>query len=188
MPATDTTLNLATWARDLTPPLLRRPRLLAFVQALLAPLRELNAELLAYTTTARRTLAYNCQTLAFEGLLNDGFDPGLRRIRIANTDVNLQPDFVNLAREQQPAFPLWRRAEGEAAVFLRRRAEYFSQVGFVVLVPTSLVPADAAAATRWRTRLEATIRRYKYATINHATRYVAAPDAVLTDYYTYSDN
>ncbi len=174
-----TQLDVRTWTRDLVPPLVRRPRLLALLNAFLQPLAELNAVVVAYAIGARRTLAYNCQTLAFEGLLNDAFDPTLRRIRIANTDVDFQPDFYNLAREAQPPNFLFRRSEGAAPVFLRSYAEYFGAVGFIVLVPTARVPADPAAATIWKVRLEATIRRYKYATITHTTRYVAAPDSIF---------
>lgn len=179
MPLADSTsLSVTTWSHDLVPPLLRTPRLLAFLDALLTPLAELNAVLVAYAQTSRRQLAYNCQTLAFEGLLNDAFDPRLRRIRIANTDAGFQPDFYNLVREAQPANYVRRRAEQAAPVFLRRYAEYFGLAGFIVLVPTSIVPTNPALATIWKTRLEATITRYKYATIKHLTRFVAAPDSV----------
>ena len=65
----------------LLPALLRKPRLLAWLGALLAPLQQLYAAFLLYAEAARIELSYNGQVMVMQGMLNEGFDPDLRRSR-----------------------------------------------------------------------------------------------------------
>lgn len=142
----------------LLPSLLRRPRLLAWLHALLAPVRQLYADFLAYQAASFQELAYNGQTIVLEGALNDGFDPDLRRIRIDNSDVDLQPLYFNFRSEQQPDKYLLFAPESPPWTYAHLYQEFATQTDFTVHVPVML-------RTDQRTnQLHARIRRFKLAT------------------------
>ena len=65
----------------LLPSLLRKPRMRAWLSALLAPLRQQYTAFLLYAEAARIELSYNGQVMVMQGMLNEGFDPDLRRSR-----------------------------------------------------------------------------------------------------------
>lgn len=137
----------------LLPSLLRRPRQVALLQWLTTPVRTLYARFVAYEAQVRRELSYNSQVLLFEAALNDRFDPALRRIYISNSDVELQPVYVNFVAEQQPNPVLYFQSEGQAPVYLFRWVEFSQQADFVVHAP---------AVLRGRTgQINALIRRLK---------------------------
>ena len=141
----------------LLPALLRGPRLLAWLRALLAPLRQLYATFLLYAEAARIELSYNSQTIVLESALNDQFDPDLRRITIDNSDTELQPLYFNLRSEQQPEKYLRLVAEGPPWTYAYLYAEFATQIDFTVRVPVAL-------RTPQRTdQLNARVRRFKLA-------------------------
>lgn len=141
----------------LLPALLRRPRLLALAQWLTTPVASLYARFVAYEALVRRELSYNSQVLLFEEALNDRFDAALRRIYISNTDLDLQPVYVNFVAEQQPNPALYFEAEGQPPVYLFQWAEFSQQSDFIVHAPTILRTAQTIS------QLNAAIRRLKLA-------------------------
>ena len=101
--------------------------------------------------------------LSFEAYLNDTYDEGARRIRVANTDTELSPVYVNFVAEQQPNPPGWFVAEGEAPLYLHAQAAFNSQVDFIVTAPSVL---------RGRAQqLHAAIRHLKLATKKYQLRF-----------------
>ena len=167
-----TRLDVPALVRGLLPTLLRRPRarLLAWLTALLSPLSQLNQQLQRYATRQRVVLSYSSQTLMFEKALNDVFDPTARRIFIINSDVLVQPFFLNFLAEGQDAKAVFFQREATRAPrrYLRHKAEYDSQVGFTVHVPAGLLPYAEPALSQYHARLDAFIQRYKLATIQYS--------------------
>ena len=64
------------------PPILRKPKMLAWLKALFTPIQTLKTSMLAYFTYARREARMNGQVIVLENYLNDTFDSALRRIKI----------------------------------------------------------------------------------------------------------
>ena len=122
----------------LLPALLRKPRQVAWLQWLATPVRTLYAAFVAYEADVRRQLSYNSQVLLFEEALNDRFDPAVRRIYISNSDVELQPTYVNFVAEQQPNPVLYFQAEAAAPVYLFGWVEFSQQSDFIVHAPRIL--------------------------------------------------
>jgi hypothetical protein len=140
-------LDLGALEEQVLPYLLRRPRLLAFARALLAPAAELYGTFLSYTIQTRHELSYNGQTMQLERALNDRFDPALRRIQIINTQTYAQPVYLNFEREQQAETYVFTEAEGQP-LYLSTYAEQVGQVGFTVRVPAVLRAQELALRTR----------------------------------------
>lgn len=150
----------------LLPALLRKPKLRAWLGALLAPLCQLYATFLLYAEATRIELTYNSQTIVLESALNDQFDPDLRRIRIDNSDTELQPLYLNFISEQQPEKYLLFTAESPPWTYCYAYAEFSSQTDFTVRVPVLL-------RTPQRTdQLNARIRHFKLATRHHRLLFV----------------
>jgi hypothetical protein len=150
----------------LLPSLLRKPKLRAWLGALLAPLRLLYTTFLLYAEATRIELGYNSQTIVLEAALNDQFDTDLRRIRIDNSDVEIQPLYVNFKGEQQ-ADPFLRfAAECPPWTYCYSYAAFSALTDFTVRVPVQL-------RTPQRTnQLNARIRHFKLATRHYRLLFV----------------
>lgn len=150
----------------LLPSLLRKPRLRAWLAALLAPLRQLYGAFLRYAEAARIELSYNSQTIVLEAALNDQFDPDLRRITIDNSDAELVPLYFNFLSEQQPEKIIRFAAECPPWTYAYAYAEFTTQTDFTVRVP-SLLRTDQRTD-----QLNARIRRFKLATRHYLLLFV----------------
>ncbi|QKG57018.1 hypothetical protein GKZ68_10495 [Hymenobacter sp. BRD128] len=148
-------VDFARLALLLLPSLLRRPRLLALCQWLLTPVATLYARFISYEAYVRRELSYNSQVLLFEEALNDHYDAAVRRIYITNTDVELQPVYVNFVAENQPNPALYFVAENQPPVYLFNWVEFSQQADFIVHAPAILRPKAS--------QLHAAIKRLKLA-------------------------
>lgn len=150
----------------LLPSLLRKPKLRAWLAALLAPLQQQYAAFLLYTEAARIELSYNSQTIVLEGALNDQFDPDLRRITIDNSDTELVPLYFNFLSEQQPEKPILFAAECPPWTYAYSYVEFNTQIDFTVRVPVGLRTAQRTD------QLNARIRRFKLATRHYRLLFV----------------
>lgn len=150
----------------LLPSLLRKPKLRAWLLALLAPLRQLYTTFLLYAEATRIELTYNSQTIALEGALNDQFDPLLRRITIDNSDTELLPFYVNFLSEQQPEKHVLFASESPPWLYCYGYAEFTTQTDFTVRVPVMLRNPQRTD------QLNARIRRFKLAMRHYTLRYV----------------
>jgi hypothetical protein len=162
--ATRYTLQQRPLIKSLLPSILRRPKMMAWLQALLSPVLITYAYFVQHVKASSTELSYNGQTMLLEKALNDRFDPGLRRIKIINSDTDLEPVYFNYASEQQPMPVMYFAREGRPLLYLNRAAEYANQVGFTVQVPRSLLPQEAA--------LQARIKQLKLALIRHTIIYI----------------
>ena len=150
-------LTLPTW--------LRRPLVGALVYAGVQPLCRLLHELRAYRSATSYRLRHNGQVCKLRGVLNDEFDPALRRIEIEDSDS---------ARNREAA-AVWLREMGRWVMVPRRGAgaasihrEGFNGPGdydFWVTVPEELRGAGT------ETRLRAIVNMYKLAGKRYAVNY-----------------
>lgn len=77
----------------LLPTFLRKPKLFAYVKALVSPIESLHYRWKQMREANLKKLSYNGQKCYLRGALNDYCDPELRRIYINNTE-NLSPDYI----------------------------------------------------------------------------------------------
>lgn len=153
--------------RNLIPAMLRRPRLLAWLESITSPVAALYRQFLLYRSTVLRQLSYNGQTILLEKALNDTFDPAFRRIRVVNAVGELAPTYVNFVREQQPNPTVYLVNEPDyQPLYLYSQAAFNSQVDFTVYAPGLGSQA---------TGLHALIRRLKRAMTNYQILYTSAP-------------
>ncbi|MDX1903810.1 MAG: hypothetical protein SFU27_06580 [Thermonemataceae bacterium] len=73
--------------KSLLPETLQKPKMIAFLQTLFKPLETLKTNFLGFFEEARRLAHLNGQATTMQTILNDLYDPTLRRIRIADTDT-----------------------------------------------------------------------------------------------------
>ena len=149
----------------LLPALLRKPRLLAWLGALVSPVGGLYQDFLAYRAATLVLLSYNGQTALLEKALNDKLDPNLRRVVIRNASSFLSPLYVNYKRENQPPVFARNAAEG-GALYPHRASDFAGEVGFTVYAP-GLNAFDAP--------LNILIQRLKIALVNYHIIYAPAP-------------
>jgi hypothetical protein len=150
----------------LLPALLRKPKLRAWLGALLAPLRQRYLTFLLYAEATRIELGYSSVSIVLEGALNDQFDPDLRRIRIDNSDTELLPLYFNFLSEQQPEKPILFAAECPPWTYAYSYVEFSTQTDFTVRVPSLLRTAQRTD------QLNARIRRFKLATRHYRLLFV----------------
>ena len=150
--------------RLLLPALLRKPRLVNWLWALLSPLLDLYAAFLAYRAATLRELSYNGQTLVLQECLNDKFDTSLRRIRVVNADTELVPFYVNFLAEGEPEKPVLFAAECPPWLYVPSYDEFNNQIDFICKIPVSLNQGEPLQ------QLHARIRRLKVATVRYAIR------------------
>lgn len=120
---------------QLTPRVLRKARVIAFLKAATKPFQTLNASLVQFGNEMELRSKYNSQTKVLEKLLNDTFDNETRRITIENSTLTGNVRLYN--RNEGPPVYLWNRSEGEAPTYL---FNYGSDYGydFTVYVPTGV--------------------------------------------------
>lgn len=121
----------------LLPMTLRRPRLTALVQVLMAPLVRLGRELTDYRALKAYRLGHNGQTCRLRAVLNDRFDPVLRGIRITEAEGTVASLRIFLRETER--FTRIRRRDGEGQVCIYRRG--FGGIGgldFWVELPSRL--------------------------------------------------
>lgn len=156
-------VNIRRLALLVLPTWLRRPLAGALIHAGVSPLGRLLQELRACRAATLYRLRHNGQVCRLRGALNDGFDPGLRRIRIEDGQSagTVEASFVH-TRDTGRWVMLPRRGEGAALV----HREGFGGTGgydFWVTVPEELRPIE--------TRLRAMVNMYKLAGKRHAVIY-----------------
>lgn len=65
-----TDMNYDTLAEQLTPIAIRKPVLLAFIKALLAPIKSINAHFNSFVSNKRQRMSYNGQVRLLENIIN----------------------------------------------------------------------------------------------------------------------
>ncbi|MBD2769690.1 hypothetical protein IC235_17510 [Hymenobacter sp. BT664] len=157
--------DIGALVTGLKPYLLRKPVLRAYLMALASPVATLYTRFVGYAATTKRKLSYSGQKMAFERSLNDQFDPAFTRIRIINSDEQIEADYdFFMAENHQPQEYLRFISECPPFEYDFFFQEIVNQVGFIVEVPQSLRPQEAA--------LNARIRQLKLAMVKYSINYV----------------
>ena len=128
----------------LLPTALRRPRLSALAQVLMAPISRLGGELGDYRKEKDYRLRHNGQTCYLRAVINDRFDPVLRRIEIVEEDVDTLTPVVYPREDHTPLVIRYRNvtdSEGnplEQTLFFRRGFGGTDRIDFWIRVPQAV--------------------------------------------------
>lgn len=115
----------------LTPTFLRKQKFLAWLRALHFPLIKIVDDFNFNRNQNLYNLAHNGQVCYLRKALNDRFDVGQRRIKIADGN-RYQRQYIYTRGEQKPKFL--------GKIYLYDRADYGDTgVDFIVLIPNNLV-------------------------------------------------
>lgn len=116
-------------------------KILAFVLVALSPLQYIIGLYDVYVKRKRLELKFNGQVCYLEHILNDTFDPILRRIFITdpNALLNAPPIIFNIA-DNQPSIALFNIGDTGAAntAVAFNLADFATQYDFVLHIPTAL--------------------------------------------------
>lgn len=118
-----------------------KPRILAFLKAILKPVQLLEDNFVALVSKSRREANFTGQVIYLEHLLNDKFDPTQRRIYIDDGQENILPPFVFNKIEDRPNY-LYNKSENKPKFYLYNKSEFFTSADFVVFVPSSILTAS----------------------------------------------
>lgn len=140
-------LDLKRYVGELMPPFLRDPVFFGFLIAFIAPVIDLYDNFIQNRESNIIKLKFNYQTCSVEYRLNDVFDPVLRRIKIAKA-VTYKGVFLYTKAETDPTNPnyygddpnnkiKWLHGD-EKPIYLRTKAELYSQYDFIVLIPVGV--------------------------------------------------
>lgn len=144
---------------QLLPLLLRKPKTLALLQALIAPFKSLYSEFYTFKEEAiYRTQHYGSVGL-MEKVLNDHFDNVERRIFIDNAALNDTQHYY----DDEFGEPLYFYDEDKGDPQWFFDPEVFNVYGsdFTVFIPTALRPVDEDEEERLVTRIKAQLDYYK---------------------------
>lgn len=130
------------------PKALRLPKFIAWIYVLLAPLRSIDVQFLAFRKEIRHEYKYSGTKYGLESLLNDKYDPILRRIYIIPTEKQ-RIVFLKTAFEIPEIFM---RSAAETPNLFLKTAENFNQqlatsYEFTIFVHAAItfVPAEMIA-------------------------------------------
>lgn len=143
----------------LLPTFLRKPKLVAFIQALIAPIDSIYYQWSNWRVKNIYKLEHTGQICYLRGSLNDDFDPVERRIRVIDSQLydttyiftEAEEQDVWLATEDEPD-TLWLRTEVETAD---------TGLDFLVYVPEALYDKEIYALTAHIDFYKAGGKRYK---------------------------
>jgi hypothetical protein len=137
----------------LLPPLLRQPKMIAWLWVLVKPISNLYGVFLGDRANNIRKLSTTSQTVSLESLLNAifnaGFAPAINNnvidytnggIYIQNTPNAIPFQFVFGIQELQPPFYVYSVSDASIS-YLWSFTDYLQQLNFIVFVPASL-PCD----------------------------------------------
>ena len=125
-------LDIPKFTTSLIPIDLRKVKLVGLVQALVAPLVEINDTWRRMRSDNLYKLEHTGQVCYLRGALNDRFDPSERRITIDGTGGNSEPTYIYTPGENQTKYL--------GRLFLRNSLE-FADTGadFTVRVPREIM-------------------------------------------------
>lgn len=117
----------------------QKARLMAWLESITAPLRRIADELEAFRQANLYRLRHGPQVMHIEAVLNDKYDPALRRIYLIDGD-GYEPLSIYRDAEGKQAPYIYLEAEGEPAPYLYTDNELNSVgIDFIIMIPATVV-------------------------------------------------
>lgn len=132
--------NFIMWVAQLLPPIIRKPKSIAWVNVLIDPIKVLHTDFIAFRLVMIKKLRINGQTIVLENLLNDMFDNTLRRITIVTSFDTIDPVYVPQPGAEFASNPIWIAQPSEnQPLYVGQPSEYGVLNDFIVEVPVGIL-------------------------------------------------
>ncbi|MBD5251393.1 MAG: hypothetical protein HDS56_09505 [Barnesiella sp.] len=158
-------VNIKRLALLVLPTWLRRPLVGALIYAGVIPLGRLAQELRKYRNSIRYRLSHNGQVCKLRGVLNDEFDPELRRITVEDRDSSTMIEASIIYRREEARWAMVPRRGFGTVLIHREGFSGTSGYDFWINVPEELRSAGI------ETRMRAIINTYKLASKRYTINY-----------------
>lgn len=142
----------------LLPTSLRGPKMLAWLNALVSPVKTLHAQFLVFRRESIYKIEHTPQVYSLEKVLNDEFDRILRRIYIEDGDY-FEQLYLFSPPEQQPIY-VFEQSEDQPVYVYAPNDPDATSVDFNVVLP-QVFQATFASGANNRNRIEALINFYR---------------------------
>jgi len=145
-------IDFYKWAILLLAMQLRKPKMIAFVKSLVAPVANLHYEFMQRKQLDEFILNHNGQVCYLRKALNDLFDSENRRIRIGDGN-QYKRKYIYTNAEQKPYYL--------GSMYLHERTDYADTgVDFIVYVPNALL-SSKIELENWIGKFKKGVKRYK---------------------------
>lgn len=130
-------IDMKKLGKRVLPHFLRKPNVILFLNSCLDVLQGLNDEMVVFAEAIDTKVRQTSQVIYLEKLLNDRFDPTLKRIFIQNTsEVNFLYIRNNVEGQPQTVF-LSNNSEGAGPVYYENNSEIAALDDYIINVPAS---------------------------------------------------
>ncbi|WP_136464955.1 hypothetical protein [Flagellimonas onchidii] len=148
----------------LVPTFLRKVKLIAWLQVLIAPIKGLYNDFLKYRKKVDYKLNHNSQVCYLQKVLNDAFDNESKRIYIEN-GIFIQALYVYAPKEELPVYvgTQYIYSDGDLTG---------GQIDFIVNVPIGLKPSDPIALEGFLSDMRALVNEYKLASKTYNIKWI----------------
>lgn len=148
-------------ANLLTPPFLRKPKLIDWLITLLKPLEEVNYKFKAFRRQAIYKVTHNGQVVYLQKVLRDAYDNEQRRILIQDA-FSRDPLYIYPEANQLPAY-IYSEAENQPVYLYDNSIFDAGDYDFVVLFPLKLKPLTDFETNILEIQIKSLINYYKLA-------------------------
>lgn len=135
-----------------------------WVNLLVFPLKVLYQDFIKYRKKKLYRLSHNSQVCYMEAVLNDAYDPALRRIRIQN-GLFLQPVYFYTPPEERPVY-------FGTQYFYDPQDLITEGADFIVCIPEDLKPSTIIALDSYLSDIKALVNSYKLASKTYYTKWI----------------
>lgn len=142
----------------LLPTSLRGAKMISWLNALFSPVKTLHSQFLIFKSETIYKIEHTPQVYSIEKVLNDEFDPDLKRIFIEDGEY-FEQLYVFSPQEQQPIY-VFEQSENQPVYVYAQNDPEATSVDFNVVLPLTFQNAFAVD-TNERNKLEALINFYR---------------------------
>lgn len=144
---------------QLLPLLLRKPKLLAWLQALISPFVSLYDEFFAFKEKAIFKTEHNAAITLLQKMLNDGYDDVERRIYINNAEITSTQHYYDKGLGDPLEF--YDKGKGDPQWFFNKEVFNVYRSDFTVFLPGAIRPVNNEDEERLIIDIKADLDYYK---------------------------
>lgn len=132
------TVDFRKFIHQLLPPSVRKPIMLAFLFALIRPIRDLYQQFTSFHQSRRKDVSISGQVIKLEWLLNDRFNAGQEGIWIVHNTPVQEAFFLFDEGYTEEGTLIYDEADGRGPYMYEDADMVPADVNFIVLVPEAL--------------------------------------------------
>lgn len=163
-------LNFENLSNSLTPPFLRKEKLISWLTTLLNPLTEVNTLFLKNRDNNIYKVTHNGQVYSLQAVLNDSYDNNLRRIRIVDSIIR-DPLYIYPENDNKPVY-IYSDSENKPVYIYDNSVFLDIDVDFIVLVPIEYKPINTQELNILLIQMRSIINYYKLASKRYVIKWI----------------